>query len=160
MSSTWWKNTAWSGAGGARRMWALVHFPIILMDTLNVSESAVNWNFHILPHHNVWGLKESRPQLKPLLGVWEFLHFESILMNRINKNKFAVCFSNLLGLFYFWWIRYFSLLYTYKWYNFRTVCFLAIWYRKRINELRFSESISLSFKFRLTPVTCFFGDAT
>ena len=28
----------------------------------------------------------------------------------------------------------------------------------RINELRFSESISLSFKTRLTSVTCFFGD--
>ena len=30
----------------------------------------------------------------------------------------------------------------------------------RINELRFSESISLSFKTRLTSVTCFCGDAT
>ena len=28
----------------------------------------------------------------------------------------------------------------------------------RINELRFSESISLSFKKRLTSVTCFCGD--
>ena len=28
----------------------------------------------------------------------------------------------------------------------------------RINELRFSESISLSFKTRLTSVTCFCGD--
>ena len=28
----------------------------------------------------------------------------------------------------------------------------------RINELRFSESISLSFKTRLTSVTCFNGD--
>ena len=30
----------------------------------------------------------------------------------------------------------------------------------RINELRFSESISLSFKMRLTSVTCFCGDIT
>ena len=30
----------------------------------------------------------------------------------------------------------------------------------RINELRFSESISLSFKTRLTSVTCFYGDVT
>ena len=30
----------------------------------------------------------------------------------------------------------------------------------RINELRFSESISLSFKTRLTSVTCFSGDVT
>ena len=30
----------------------------------------------------------------------------------------------------------------------------------RINELRFSESISLSFKMRLTSVTCFCGDVT
>ena len=30
----------------------------------------------------------------------------------------------------------------------------------RINELRFSESISLSFKMRLTSVTCFRGDVT
>ena len=30
----------------------------------------------------------------------------------------------------------------------------------RINELRFSESISLSFKMRLTLVTCFCGDVT
>ena len=30
----------------------------------------------------------------------------------------------------------------------------------RINELRFSESISLSFKTRLTPATCFCGDVT
>ena len=30
----------------------------------------------------------------------------------------------------------------------------------RINELRFSESISLSFKTRLAPVTCFCGDVT
>ena len=30
----------------------------------------------------------------------------------------------------------------------------------RINELRFSESISLSFKTRLTLVTCFCGDVT
>ena len=30
----------------------------------------------------------------------------------------------------------------------------------RINELRFSESISLSFKTRLTSVTCFCGDVT
>ena len=30
----------------------------------------------------------------------------------------------------------------------------------RINELRFSESISLSFKTRLTSVTCFRGDVT
>ena len=29
-----------------------------------------------------------------------------------------------------------------------------------INELRFSESISLSFKMRLTSVTCFCGDVT
>ena len=29
-----------------------------------------------------------------------------------------------------------------------------------INELRFSESISLSFKGRLTSVTCFCGDVT
>ena len=29
-----------------------------------------------------------------------------------------------------------------------------------INELRFSESISLSFKTRLTSVTCFCGDVT
>ena len=28
----------------------------------------------------------------------------------------------------------------------------------RINELRFSESVSLSFKTRLTSVTCFCGD--
>ena len=31
---------------------------------------------------------------------------------------------------------------------------------RRINELRFSESISLSFKTRLTSVTCFYGDVT
>ena len=30
----------------------------------------------------------------------------------------------------------------------------------QINELRFSESISLSFKTRLTLVTCFCGDVT
>ena len=30
----------------------------------------------------------------------------------------------------------------------------------RINELRFSESISLSFKMRLTSFTCFCGDVT
>ena len=30
----------------------------------------------------------------------------------------------------------------------------------RINELRFSEFISLSFKMRLTSVTCFCGDVT
>ena len=30
----------------------------------------------------------------------------------------------------------------------------------RINELRFSESISLSFKTRLTSVTCFCGEVT
>ena len=30
----------------------------------------------------------------------------------------------------------------------------------RINELRFSESILLSFKTRLMPVTCFCGDVT
>ena len=30
----------------------------------------------------------------------------------------------------------------------------------RINELRFSESISLPFKTRLTSVTCFCGDVT
>ena len=30
----------------------------------------------------------------------------------------------------------------------------------RINELRFSESVSLSFKTRLTSVTCFCGDVT
>ena len=30
----------------------------------------------------------------------------------------------------------------------------------RINELRFSDSISLSFKTRLTSVTCFCGDVT
>ena len=30
----------------------------------------------------------------------------------------------------------------------------------RINELRFSESISLSFKTRLASVTCFCGDVT
>ena len=30
----------------------------------------------------------------------------------------------------------------------------------RINELRFSESITLSFKARLTSVTCFCGDVT
>ena len=30
----------------------------------------------------------------------------------------------------------------------------------RINELRFSESISLSFRIRLTSVTCFCGDVT
>ena len=30
----------------------------------------------------------------------------------------------------------------------------------RINELRFSESISLSFKTRLTAATCFCGDVT
>ena len=30
----------------------------------------------------------------------------------------------------------------------------------RINELRFSDSISLSFKTRLTSVTCYFGDVT
>ena len=30
----------------------------------------------------------------------------------------------------------------------------------RINELRFSESISLSFKTRLMSVTCFCGDVT
>ena len=30
----------------------------------------------------------------------------------------------------------------------------------RINELRFSASISLSFKTRLTSVTCFCGDVT
>ena len=30
----------------------------------------------------------------------------------------------------------------------------------RINEMRFSESISLSFKTRLTSVTCFCGDVT
>ena len=30
----------------------------------------------------------------------------------------------------------------------------------RINELRFSESISLSFKTRLMSVTCFYGDVT
>ena len=30
----------------------------------------------------------------------------------------------------------------------------------RINKLRFSESISLSFKTRLTSVTCFCGDVT
>ena len=30
----------------------------------------------------------------------------------------------------------------------------------QINELRFSESISLSFKTRLTSVTCFCGDVT
>ena len=30
----------------------------------------------------------------------------------------------------------------------------------RISELRFSESISLSFKARLTPVSCFCGDVT
>ena len=30
----------------------------------------------------------------------------------------------------------------------------------RINELRFSESISLSFKTRLTSGTCYFGDVT
>ena len=30
----------------------------------------------------------------------------------------------------------------------------------QINELRFSESISLSFKTRLRSVTCFFGDVT
>ena len=28
----------------------------------------------------------------------------------------------------------------------------------RINELRFSDSVSLSFKTRLTSVTCFYGD--
>ena len=31
---------------------------------------------------------------------------------------------------------------------------------RRINELRFSESISLSFKTRLMSVTCFCGDVT
>ena len=31
---------------------------------------------------------------------------------------------------------------------------------RRINELRFSESISLPFKTRLTSVTCFCGDVT
>ena len=31
---------------------------------------------------------------------------------------------------------------------------------RRINELRFSESISLSFKTRLTSFTCFCGDVT
>ena len=30
----------------------------------------------------------------------------------------------------------------------------------RINELRFSDSVSLSFKKRLTSVSCFCGDAT
>ena len=30
----------------------------------------------------------------------------------------------------------------------------------RINELRSSDSVSLSFKTRLTSVTCFCGDAT
>ena len=30
----------------------------------------------------------------------------------------------------------------------------------RINELRFSDSVSLSFKTRLTSVSCFCGDAT
>ena len=30
----------------------------------------------------------------------------------------------------------------------------------RINELRFSDSISLSFKTRLTSVTCFYGNVT
>ena len=30
----------------------------------------------------------------------------------------------------------------------------------QINELRFSDSISLSFKTRLTSVTCFYGDVT
>ena len=30
----------------------------------------------------------------------------------------------------------------------------------RINELRFSESISLSFETRLTSLTCFCGDVT
>ena len=30
----------------------------------------------------------------------------------------------------------------------------------RINKLRFTESISLSFKTRLTSVTCFRGDVT
>ena len=30
----------------------------------------------------------------------------------------------------------------------------------RINELRFSDSISLSFKMRLTSVTCFCGDVS
>ena len=31
---------------------------------------------------------------------------------------------------------------------------------RRINELRFSDSISLSFKIRLTSVTCFCVDVT
>ena len=30
----------------------------------------------------------------------------------------------------------------------------------RINELRFSDSVSLSFKTRLTSITCFWGDVT
>ena len=38
--------------------------------------------------------------------------------------------------------------------------FLSSNTESRINELRFSESISLSFKTRLTSVTCFCGDVT
>ena len=41
-------------------------------------------------------------------------------------------------------------------------CSLSVFWpsdtESRINELRFSDSISLSFKTRLTAVTCFCGD--
>ena len=55
------------------------------------------------------------------------------------------------------------LLYTYICINDTTSELSVFWpsdTESRINDLRFSESISLSFKTRLTSVTCFFGDVT
>ena len=44
---------------------------------------------------------------------------------------FIICFSLFLGVYLSSSLfLYFYLLYTYNWYDFRTVCFLATWYRK------------------------------
>ena len=55
------------------------------------------------------------------------------------------------------------MLYYYKPINDTTLEMSFFWpsdTESRMNELRFSESVSLSFKTRLTSVSCFCGDVT
>ena len=69
-------------------------------------------------------------------------------------------FSVNLGENNFFKYASYILLYTYNSYDLELSVFWPFDTESRINELRFSESISLSFKTRLTSVSSFCGDVT
>ena len=146
MGPYWPKNFCWLG------ILTLLVFIIIILENIQKqrSDTVIFLHLHAINCFNTLEVRVSSNVI-----VWE-KEIPSEDLNNTSETRLCQVWDGIIWV----WVWNYIRLYTYIWYIFRTVCFLAIWYRKPDQQTEVFWFHITIHKTKLTSVTCFCGNVT